>query len=131
MGNKPSLFKRIIRPLVNNEVETGASKWYPELEPRTFDAAADEVRAAVERVVEKRPRWQMESIGEQANQFDFTAETKRMGYIDDVTVDLEHRDGSTTVSVYSRSREGKGDFGKNAERIEEFYDRLATELRVT
>jgi uncharacterized protein (DUF1499 family) len=131
MSQKPSIFKRIIRPLVNNQVRTGDSKWYPELEPQTYDASAETVREAVEQVVEKRPRWKMESTDETTNTIDFTSETKRMGFIDDVTVELEERDGATTVTVFSRSREGKGDFGKNAERIEEFYDRLATELRVT
>lgn len=131
MSKKPSIFKRIVRPLVNNEVRTGSSKWYPELEPRTYDAGAVDVREAVVRVVDKRPRWKMDSLDESSYTIDFTAKTKRMGFVDDVTVELEAKGDSTTVSVYSRSREGRGDFGKNASRIEEFYDRLATELRAS
>lgn len=129
MSKKPSFFKRLIRPLVNNQVETGSSRWYPELEPQTYDASPDEVFAAVERVVDKRTRWELDSSAPDEGRIDFTAKTKRMGYIDDVSVTIDGNDGSSTVSVNSRSREGKGDFGKNASRIEEFFDRLATELR--
>lgn len=131
MSDKPSLFKRLIRPLVTNDVETGSSKWYPELEPQSFPAAPEEVFDAVQHVIEKRPRWELGSADASQHRIDFTAKTKRMGYIDDVTVCVQGSDGTSTVSVHSRSREGKGDFGKNASRIREFYDRLATELRVT
>ena len=130
MSDTPSFFKRLIRPLVTNDVQTGSSEWYPELEPQSYPVEPDEVFAAVQQVVEKRPRWELGHADASQYRVEFTAKTKRMGWIDDVTVSIEGADGSSTVSVHSRSREGKGDFGKNASRIREFYDRLATELRV-
>jgi uncharacterized protein (DUF1499 family) len=131
MSKAPSFFKRVLRPFATNDVETGNSDWYPELEPKTYPVEPSTTIEAIVSVIEKRPRWEASSVDKDEGRVEFTAKTKRMGFIDDVTVDVAGDSDSSEVSVHSRSREGKGDFGKNASRIREFYDRLATELRMT
>jgi len=124
MSEDVSIFKRIVRPLVTNDVATGRSEWYPELGPRRYEASVDEVLGAVEEVVRNRERWSVVNVEPEENRLEAEVETEKMGYVDDLTVRLETEGSETVVHARSVSRVGVGDMGQNARTIRELLDRL-------
>jgi uncharacterized protein (DUF1499 family) len=52
------------------------------------------------------------------------ATTRWLRFKDDVTIRVRRTGGRTVVSVRSRSRIGKLDFGQNARNIREFFEAL-------
>jgi uncharacterized protein (DUF1499 family) len=130
MSDKPSFVKRLARPLLNNEVDTeDESGWYPEIEPRRYRASADDVLDAVVSVIEARDRWRLVEFDRDTPEVSAEVHTKRMDFVDDLTVRMEHDDPNViVVHARSESRVGKGDFGQNARTIRELFERLDDEL---
>lgn len=105
---------------------------YPELRPMVLDRAAEEVFDAVGEAA-RRLRWRI--VAEEPPQEDGTAghieaedRTLILGFTDDVIVRVENDGGATRVDVRSLSRYGGHDFGRNAQRIKEFYTELQARL---
>lgn len=129
MSEKPSLLKRALRPLLINEVETGKSVWYPEIQPRVYDADLQEVFDAVCAVVDRHPRWIAEADNPEQMRLDVEVRTKMVGFVDDLIIWVQPiDDGRAEVSARSSSRVGQGDFGQNARTIEELFERLDEQL---
>jgi uncharacterized protein (DUF1499 family) len=104
-----------------NDVTTGATAEYPDLQPQRFSKPADQVFAAAlatAREMELEITMQSPDRGE----IQAVATTRVFRFKDDVTIAVG-RNG--VVNVRSRSRVGKGDLGANARRIREFQERLA------
>lgn len=130
MTESPSLIKKALRPLLNNQVETGNSKWYPELEPRTYAAPARDVFEAAIYVVEHHRRWDLQEADPDDLRLDVEVHTKIFDWVDDLTIWVEHVEaGGTRVRARSASRVGTGDFGQNARTIREFFERLDQRVR--
>jgi uncharacterized protein (DUF1499 family) len=106
-----------------NDVRTGATPEYPQLQAQRFARPADEVFAAALATAREMG---LEVTSAENGQIHAVATTRIMRFKDDVTITVG-RDG--TVNVHSRSRIGKGDLGANARRIGDFQARLAEKLR--
>lgn len=109
-----------------NDVTTGATPEYPELQPQmfaqstgqVFDAAVAVARAQGWEVTEERAAGVIQAV----------ATTRLVHFKDDVTITLSHEGTQTKVVVRSHSRVGKGDLGTNARRIKLFQEELAKKV---
>ena len=66
--------------------------------------------------------------GSAPNALEATHETFWFGFKDDVVIRVIESGDSTLVDVRSKSRVGRSDLGKNAERIRDFQAALAKKL---
>ena len=114
-----------------NEVETGRTPEYPDLQVRTYSRDVASVARAVQRVVERLPRWTFVGAGQGPGGAEVRAvhRTLVFRFSDDVTVRVRAEGGRTKVSVRSKSRVGKWDFGQNARNVREILAELDHELR--
>ena len=104
-----------------NDVETGKTPEYPDLQVKLYSQPPEKVAKAAEQTLKELPRWTLLGQGRGPGGYSFRAvhETKAFRFKDDVTVEIR-RDGQwTKVKVRSRSRVGKWDFGQNARNIRE------------
>lgn len=110
-----------------NDVKTGATPQYADLQPQRFtqpvekvyDASLESLRAmAMEIREERRAEGIIEAV----------ATTRVFKFKDDVTVTIIRNEDTTIVNVRSKSRVGKGDLGANARRIRAFQAELAKRL---
>jgi uncharacterized protein (DUF1499 family) len=117
-------------PLLN-DVETGKTPEYPDLQVRTYSARPDRVGDAVREALTDRPGWTVVGSGRGPGgvALSLVHETPLLRLKDDVTVKVRRRGGQTVVSVRSQSRVGKWDFGQNARNIRELLQALDAELR--
>jgi uncharacterized protein (DUF1499 family) len=118
-------------PLIN-DVETGRTPEYPDLRVREFVTAESTVAKAARKTVERLPRWTFvgEGRGPGGTEIQAVARTRVFSFKDDVTIRIRRAGGMTKLSVRSRSRFGKWDFGQNARNIKEFLKELDQELFV-
>jgi uncharacterized protein (DUF1499 family) len=113
-----------------NEVETGRTPEYPDLQVRTYSASPRQVSEAVQSALGRLPRWTVVGSGQgPAGTVVSAVHTTRLRFEDDVTVKITRKGGKTLVSVHSRSRVGQWDFGQNARNVRELLAALDAELR--
>ena len=108
-----------------NDVRTGASAEYPDLQPQRFSKPFDQVFAAA-LATAREMELEITAQSPEKGEIQAVAITRVFRFKDDVTITVG-RDGQ--VNVHSRSRVGKGDLGANARRIREFQARLGTRLQ--
>jgi uncharacterized protein (DUF1499 family) len=113
-----------------NDVETGRTPEYPDLEVRTYPRDVATVARAAQKAVERLPRWTFVGAGQGPGGAEVKAVHKTLVFRfgDDVTVRVRAAGGRSTVSVRSRSRTGKWDFGERRN-IRELLAELDRELR--
>lgn len=113
-----------------NDVETGQTPEYPELKVRDYMTSEDKVAKAARATVERLPRWTFvaQGKGPGGSEIQAVAATRWMRFKDDVTIRVRREGGRTRVSVRSRSRIGRADFGQNARNIRLFLQELDREL---
>jgi uncharacterized protein (DUF1499 family) len=112
-------------PLIN-DVETGKTPEYPDLRPKMYAASVAKVAKGAEEAISHLPRWTLVGSGRGpgGHAIQAVATTRLWRFHDDVTIRI-HREGSWTyVTVRSKSRIGKGDFGQNARNIRAFLAEL-------
>ena len=107
-----------------NDVRTGATPEYPDIQPQRFSKPADQVFAAA-LATAREMDLEITSQSPEKGEIQAVATTRVLRFKDDVTISVA-RDGQ--VSVRSKSRIGKGDLGTNARRIREFQAGLARRL---
>ncbi len=110
-----------------NDVTTGETPEYPDLEPRTYEHDIDTVYLASLEAIDDLGLWSVED-SDNPHRIEATRETRLFNFIDDITITLDGDASSTTVYLRSRSRTGEADFGQNARNIHEFYDTLDIQL---
>ena len=102
---------------------------YPDIQPFVLNAPLDKVYQSAQDVV-RTLGWEL--VSAEAEQWqariEATDTTFWFGFKDDVVVRLQYTGNSTLIDVRSKSRVGKGDVGKNAERIREFFSVLEEEM---
>lgn len=120
------MWTRLLRPIALNDVETGESDWYPELEPRRYRAAPKTVFRCAREVVTDHERWELRSAHPDERRLEAEAQTRVFRLVDDITIQIRAESDPTwtTVNVRSRSRLGQADLGQNARNIRQFFDRL-------
>lgn len=98
---------------------------YPYLQPLSLDAPLEQVyREARSAAAEMGWETIAADINEQNARIEATDTTFWFGFTDDIVVRLQSTEEGTRVDVRSKSRVGKSDVGKNAERIRAFLHTL-------
>lgn len=118
-----------------NDVRTGATPEYPDLQPRRYDLPYARVRSAALATARGMPGWEVVAgEGEEADGQTAPGEIRAVASVpltpfkDDVTVRVTEESGQTVVNVRSRSRVGRGDLGVNARRVRAYLRALDARL---
>jgi uncharacterized protein (DUF1499 family) len=115
-------------PLLN-DVETGRTPAYPDLQVREYRAGEEQVEKALKAVLESLPGWRYVGSGSGAGGHAMQAvHTTPIGLEHDVRVRIKRDGGVTRVSVRSRSKTGPIDLGQNARNIRHLLSALDTRL---
>jgi uncharacterized protein (DUF1499 family) len=109
-----------------NDVETGKTPEYRDLVVRDYGASVDSVTATVKSVITRLPGWEFvgEGKGPAGAEVQAVHTMPLLRLKDDVTVRIKRERGRTMVSVRSKSRMLKWDFGQNARNIRELLSAL-------
>ncbi len=110
-----------------NDVQTGATPEYADLQPQRFAEPQDRVFTAALATAEALG-WEVTSQDPGGGEIRAVATTRVFRFKDDVSVTVGREGESTVVNVWSRSRIGKGDLGANARRIRLFQTGLVERL---
>ena len=137
-ANPPALTAAVrLRGPGNNSVKYNRAKWseqqalaYPDIQPMTIPRSGEESYALV---VDAVKRLRMDLTREDPPDADAGTpgiveavdKTLIMGFLDDVAIRVSGNDETSRVDIRSASRFGRGDMGRNAERIRA----LMTEIR--
>ena len=117
-------------PMIN-DVETGKTPEYPDLQPRSYPQGEETVLKAARAVLERVDGFSFVAAGSGPGGSEIQAvhTTKVFRFKDDVTIRIKRQGGTTRVSVRSKSRVGKGDLGQNARTIRQFLAELDAQLK--
>ena len=97
---------------------------YPEIQPLFLDLPPLDAFALVESTAEAKPDWQITFVDREMLILEGVAETSLFRFRDDFIIQVRPVRGGSLVQMRSRSREGKGDLGVNAQRIRDFLAEL-------
>lgn len=116
-------------PLIN-DVETGKTPEYPDLRVKEYAASPERVAKALEAALGKLPRWEIvgSGHGQASHSIQAVHTTRVFRFKDDVGVRIWREGEMTRLTVRSKSRIGRGDFGQNARNIRELLAALDHEL---
>lgn len=120
---------RLIWPRVN-DVKTGATPEYPDIQPQRFNRPFDKVFDAATGAAQAMG-WEMRETDRGQGVIEAIAPPTLLKFLkfkDDVTVTITREGDATIVNVRSKSHLGKGDMGMNARRIRAFQAELAKRL---
>jgi len=82
--------------------------------------------ARVTEVAQAAPNWKITYSDPATNTLEAVAASKLFHFEDDVVIQIRPTpDGASLIEMRSKSRDGIGDFGVNANRIRRFFDRVA------
>ena len=109
----PEAFKPIVK------------QFYPDLRPLRLDAPPDVVFQRALDVARAQPRWEVTHVDAQARTFEGVARSRVFNFRDDFVVHVGPEGAGSRVNMRSKSREGRGDLGANAKRIEGFFAEVA------
>lgn len=121
------------RDLTTNVATTAADARDPLLQPLDLQRPVHEVVEAVQRAASVLPRWSQTGTDADggATVIHFVRSTPLFRFKDDITVRVSPTDIGCRVTVVSRSRIGKADFGQNPRNIRELMEALRTLWRVS
>ncbi len=108
----PEAFKKIV------------AKHYDDLKPLVIAQPAEAVFDKALALAKSRDDWAVTREDKQALVIEGTSKTRLFRFTDDWIVRIRKRDAGCVVDMRSRSRDGKGDLGKNAARIRAFFGDL-------
>ena len=114
-----------------NDIKTGETPQYADLQPQRFNQPLEKVYDAALASVQAMGFDLREGKRDPSGNggiIEAIATTRLFKFKDDVTVTLTRQDDATVVNVRSKSRVGKGDLGANARRIRAFQAELAKRL---
>lgn len=99
---------------------------YPGMKPLAMRRNVDDVFAKAMDLAKDQEGWEITAtrIAEKESTFEGHATTRVFGFVDDFVVRISSVEGGCVVDMRSKSRDGKGDLGANAARIEAFFAKL-------
>jgi uncharacterized protein (DUF1499 family) len=112
-----------------NDVTTGETPDYPDLQPRRYAQDPPTVFRAARATAAGMRGWRITAADPVAGTVQAEARVLLTPFTDDVTIRVRPADGGSQVVVRSRSRVGRGDLGVNARRIRAFLRALDHELQ--
>ncbi len=110
-----------------NDVSTGATPQYPDIQPQKFNQPPEKVLDAALATAQAMD-WEILETDRNQGTIEAVATTRLFRFKDEVTVTITPEAGVTVVNIRSKSRVGKGDLGTNARRIRAFQAELAKRL---
>lgn len=117
---------RLIWPRIN-DVKTGATPEYPDIQPQRFNQPFDKVFEVAANAAQAMG-WEIRETDRERGIIEAIATIPVFKFKDDVTVTITREGDATIVNLRSKSRVGKGDLGANARRIRAFQAELAKRL---
>ena len=109
----PESFKEIVRAA------------YPDLKPLRLAEPAGAAFARAVRLAQQQPSWQVLYVNGTSRVFEGVATSPLFRFQDDFVVRVRADGAGSIVDMRSKSRDGKGDLGVNAERIRAFLSELS------
>jgi len=97
-------------------------------EAPVFDVAPDALFEELERVILSTPRVTKVAEGPEPRHASYVARTALWGFPDYVSVRVVEADGGASYAIWSRSRFGSSDLGKNAARVADWRGQIASGL---
>lgn len=97
---------------------------YPNLAPLRVTLAPDAAYAKVKSAVEAMPSWRITRDDPAAHTIEGVDSSWLFRFQDDFVIEVRPADGGSAVHMRSKSRDGKGDLGANAGRIQGFFAAL-------
>jgi len=94
---------------------------YPDLAPLVIGLSPDEAFTRVETTARKMPTWELTRVDPASHRLEAVATSGIFRFQDDIVIEVRPRDGGSAIQMRSKSRDGKGDLGANAKRIQEFF----------
>jgi uncharacterized protein (DUF1499 family) len=99
-----------------------ATPAYKDLAPLKMEGSPDEVFKKAEIIVGEVPTWQITSSDPQTRQIEGIATSSLFRFKDDFVIQVRAAEGGgSLIEMRSKSRDGKGDFGANYNRIQSFF----------
>jgi uncharacterized protein (DUF1499 family) len=98
---------------------------YSDLKPLHLDEPPDEVFARAVKLAQSHPDWDINYVNGSNRTFEGAATSWLFRFQDDFVVRVRPDGKGSVVDMRSKSRDGQGDLGKNAERIRSFLTELA------
>ena len=112
-----------------NDVSTGETAQYPDVQPIAYRFSQPRVVAAAVESIEALERFDIVATDEATGVVEATATTRSGRFVDDVTVRVEaNGEGGAIVFMRSRSRVGVGDLGQNARNIRQLQAQMNRNL---
>jgi uncharacterized protein (DUF1499 family) len=106
------------------EFEAAQRAAYPDLAPIRLDADPTQAFTAARRAAVELG-WEIIAEDPATGRLEATDTSQLFQFVDDVAVRIRPADGGVVIDVRSKSRDGRGDLGANADRIRAFRDALA------
>jgi uncharacterized protein (DUF1499 family) len=97
---------------------------YRSLKPLPLALPPDQAFARVEAAARQMPRWRITRVDAAAHALEGVATSRLFRFRDDFVIEVRPQDAGSAVEMRSKSRDGKGDIGANAKRIEAFFAKL-------
>jgi uncharacterized protein (DUF1499 family) len=97
---------------------------YPNLGPLALNVPVDEAFKRVLAAAAQMPMWEITRSDTGAHALEGVATSRVFRFQDDFVIEVRPHDGGSLVQMRSKSRDGKGDIGANAARIEAFFAKL-------
>jgi uncharacterized protein (DUF1499 family) len=97
---------------------------YPDLRSLALLVPPAQAFALVEKTARAMPRWTITDVEPESRRIEGVAETPLFRFLDDFVIEVRAADNGSVVEMRSKSREGRGDLGVNAQRIYEFFTAL-------
>jgi len=91
-----------------------------DLRPARLAMAPAGAFAVARKAAERMPGWEIVAVDEGSGTIEATSTTALFGFVDDVSIRVRSDGDGSRVDVRSKSRDGKGDLGANAERIRQY-----------
>ena len=116
---------RLVAWLTVNDVTTGSSVPYPEVQPLDLELSPEDAFDLALATARETRGWRSVAESAQGGWFDAEATSTLLRFVDDIRVWVEAPSASgCRIQMRSRSRLGRGDFGANAHRIQAFLRRV-------
>ena len=121
------LVSMMIWPVIN-EVSTGETPQYPDIQPQSLRFSPDLVLERAAETIDDLSRWETNTVDRESRVIRAEAATWLLGFTSDVTITVEPHGSGCIVQMRSRSRVGRGDFGQNARNIRRLQSSLEDNL---
>ena len=102
-------------------------KAYPDVRPLVVDESPNDLFRRVEKFAKNQPGWEMTDRDPKNRTMECEVTSSVFRFVDDLVIRVSNQDTRTRLDLRSKSRDGLGDLGANAKRIERFLRQLVSD----